>query len=496
MLKSSVLKIIQSFSKKELAEFNDFLMSPYHNKKSGVIKLYNEVKKYYPDFTDDNLDKEKLWAKIYPGKKYGYGVMKNLIFELTRLSEQFISQHVYEKNGLQNSLNVMKFYNERNLNSLVENKFEQMKKSYDHNERIVDLPYSSATEYLSSLSGMYFTSLWNRAFNDQHRSLDSEIEKFQLTFFTNFFIQLISNSYFIYLLSFNDKSNAGDRNLIAKFFKIIPEKIILEILEKLKKESQSRYSLLCCYYLAYKASVNREDASHFRKFKKFLNENFKFLPATSIIDMDSFRINSISLNTDPSLNRQDEMLEAFDFKLMNNLILDRNGLINAGLFLTWVTYFFSKNNSNDLEEFIYTYGKFVDDEEKVSAIKLANAVHLLLKSRFDESIAVISETKFNNLMLKNTLKKMQMIVCYEKNDFELFFTSLDAYKHFLSYFKINMPEQKIFIERSHSFCMNINKLFKIRENKNFSEIKSFRTGLDNLDLKSWFERKLRELAGD
>ncbi|MBK9334839.1 MAG: hypothetical protein IPM96_21175 [Ignavibacteria bacterium] len=195
-------------------------MSPYHNKKSGVIKLYNEVKKYYPDFTDDNLDKEKLWAKIYPGKKYGYGVMKNLIFELTRLSEQFISQHVYEKNGLQNSLNVMKFYNERNLNSLVENKFEQMKKSYDHNERIVDLPYSSATEYLSSLSGMYFTSLWNRAFNDQHRSLDSEIEKFQLNFFTNFFIQLISNSYFIYLLSFNDKSNAGDRNLIAKFLKL------------------------------------------------------------------------------------------------------------------------------------------------------------------------------------------------------------------------------------------------------------------------------------
>lgn len=494
MLKSSVLRIIQSFSPKEITEFNDFLKSPYHNKKSGVVKLYNEVKKYYPDFTNENLENEKLWSKLYPGKNYGYGVMKNLIFELKLLAEQFISLHVYGKNGLQNSLNILKFYNERNQNSLLENKFEQMKKQYDDDKRIVDSKYSSTTEYLSNLSEMYYIYLWNSQFNDQHRSLDNVIEKFQLSFFTNFLIQLISNGYFIYLLSFNDKSNAGDLNLTVKFFESIPEKTILEILEKLKKESKVRYSLFYCYYLAYKASVNKDDASHFRIFKKFLDNNFKILPASSIIDMDALRINTISLNTDPSMNRHDEMLEAFDFKLINNIILDRNGLINGGLFLTWVTYFFSKNRSNDLDEFIHTYGKFVDDEEKVSAIELAKAVSLLLKSRIDESISIILKTKFNNLMLKNSLKKMQMIAYYEKNDFELFYSSLDAYKHFLSYFKMNIPEQKIFIERSHNFCINVNNLFKIRENKNFSEINYFRAGLVNIDLKPWFERKLDELV--
>ncbi|HMS34179.1 MAG TPA: hypothetical protein PKC91_08830 [Ignavibacteria bacterium] len=496
MLKSSVLKIIQSFSPKEITEFSDFLKSPFFNKKSGVVKLYNEIKKYYPDFIDENLGNEQLWSKLYPGKKYGYGVMKNLIFELKLLVEQFISAHVYGKNNLHNSLNILKFYNERNLNSLLETKFEQMKKQFDNDKRIVDSQFSTTTEYLSNLSGMYHIKLWNSQFNDQHRSLDDVIEKYQLTFFTNFFIQLISNGYFIYLLSFNDKSNDGDRNLITKFFECIPEKIMFEILEKLKSESNVKFSLLCCYYLAHKATVNPGDASHFRKFKEFLKSNFKFLPASSIIDMDALRINTISLNTDPSMNRQDEMLEAFDFKLMNNIILDRNGLINGGLFLTWVTYFFSKNKCNELDEFIHTFGKFVDDDEKVSAIEFAKAVSLLLKSRFDESISVITKTKFNNLMLKNSLKKMHMIVCYEKNDFEMFYSSLDAYKHFLSYFKMNIPDQKIFIERSRKFCMNIDKLFKIRENKKISEINYFRAGLNNIDLKPWFERKIAELVDD
>ena len=39
MLKTSVLKIIKSFSKEEISEFNEFLKSLYHNKKSDVVSF-------------------------------------------------------------------------------------------------------------------------------------------------------------------------------------------------------------------------------------------------------------------------------------------------------------------------------------------------------------------------------------------------------------------------------------------------------------------------
>ncbi|MBK9334832.1 MAG: hypothetical protein IPM96_21140 [Ignavibacteria bacterium] len=135
MLKSSALKIIQSFSKEEISEFNDFLKSPYHNKKSGVVKLYNEIKKYYPDFKDENLDKEKLWSKLYPGKMYSYGVMKNLIFELTGLAENYIALNNFRQNELKMFSELSESLRMRKLNSVLESKNNILTKKFSDSGR-------------------------------------------------------------------------------------------------------------------------------------------------------------------------------------------------------------------------------------------------------------------------------------------------------------------------------------------------------------------------
>lgn len=85
MLKSSLLNILRTFSKEEMARFYDLAASPYFNKKGNVLKLLAEIRKYHPDLTAENLDKERLWHKLFPGKKHNYGIMKNLIHDLNKL---------------------------------------------------------------------------------------------------------------------------------------------------------------------------------------------------------------------------------------------------------------------------------------------------------------------------------------------------------------------------------------------------------------------------
>ncbi|MBK9332694.1 MAG: hypothetical protein IPM96_09925 [Ignavibacteria bacterium] len=60
MLKSSLLEIIRTFTKQELIKFEDFVRSPYFNKKENVINLFLEIKKYSPDYENENLKKEKF----------------------------------------------------------------------------------------------------------------------------------------------------------------------------------------------------------------------------------------------------------------------------------------------------------------------------------------------------------------------------------------------------------------------------------------------------
>ena len=69
MLKSSLLEILRTFSKEELKKFEDFVRSPYFNKKEKLVKLFLAIKKYAPEFADANLDKEKVWSDI-PNPKF------------------------------------------------------------------------------------------------------------------------------------------------------------------------------------------------------------------------------------------------------------------------------------------------------------------------------------------------------------------------------------------------------------------------------------------
>ncbi|MBK6878072.1 MAG: hypothetical protein IPG99_16910 [Ignavibacteria bacterium] len=75
-----------------MKSFADYVDSPFFNKKSSITKFFKSITVFYPDFNDESLGREILWKSLYPAKPYNYGVMKNLIHDLTKLAEDFASQ--------------------------------------------------------------------------------------------------------------------------------------------------------------------------------------------------------------------------------------------------------------------------------------------------------------------------------------------------------------------------------------------------------------------
>ncbi|MEO8399591.1 MAG: hypothetical protein ABI550_07230 [Ignavibacteriaceae bacterium] len=125
MLNSSIIEILKTFSKQQIKEFRDFVDSPYFNKKSGVTKLFEHIKKYYPGFESDKLIRENIWRTIFPGKKYNYGVMKNLVYGLTKLAEEFISLSYINKYDSTTDINVLKYLIEKKQTKVAEKYIEK-----------------------------------------------------------------------------------------------------------------------------------------------------------------------------------------------------------------------------------------------------------------------------------------------------------------------------------------------------------------------------------
>ena len=68
MENSKLISILRCLNSKQIKQFADFVRSPYFNKKEEVVKLYETLSRYYPQFDAAAVDKERIFAATFPHK--------------------------------------------------------------------------------------------------------------------------------------------------------------------------------------------------------------------------------------------------------------------------------------------------------------------------------------------------------------------------------------------------------------------------------------------
>ena len=98
MQNSKLIGLLKSLDKIEIKRFVEFVSSPYFNKNSNVIKLAKYIVSCSGNYSSEKLDKETVYSKIFPGKRYNEKIMKNLMTSLMKSGERFLELNRYERN--------------------------------------------------------------------------------------------------------------------------------------------------------------------------------------------------------------------------------------------------------------------------------------------------------------------------------------------------------------------------------------------------------------
>lgn len=494
MLKSNALEIIKSLTKQEIAEFSDFLISPFFNKKKTVIKLFTETMKYAPDFTDNSLEKETLWSKIYPDKEFNYGVMKNLIHDLTKLAEEYITQKEYSLKELLQFEHLYASLNKRNLRNVCLKKESLLNKNF--RDDVSDFTNTNFDEFYGSLTKIYETKLWDSSFNDQQEYFNEEINCMTDNFVTGILIHLINVYYLALVSSYNDKGKEITGNTAGIILKNISDDAIETVIKELGNRSEFKTKLIKGYFLAHKANTNLNESRYFFEFKNYFLNNYQNMPYDYLKDLDTYLLNILSSLKDSSVDKKSEFYSYHHFRHANNLVPERNNQLNSIQFIPWMFLFLDENRPDELEEYIKSYKDYIVDDDREATHIFAEAMTFFLKSEFGKSLSLINTIKFKSAMLKNILKKFSLMNFYELKDFEGFSFAYDSYKHFLNYGNWAKKEWiEHYIEKTKIFAGVIDTLFKLWESEDKTRILTYEKKLVNLNIdnKKWFLRKINEL---
>jgi len=87
---SKYFEILKTFSEADLKSYDSWLHSPWCNSNKNLVVLLQKIKKYFPDFENDKLTKERLFKQVLPKGKYSDRRMNNLLSEGYQAAEKFI----------------------------------------------------------------------------------------------------------------------------------------------------------------------------------------------------------------------------------------------------------------------------------------------------------------------------------------------------------------------------------------------------------------------
>lgn len=451
MEKSKLIEILKTFSKEEMKSFKEFVNSPFFNRNKSVIKLYEIVRKSSPDFCSVSIRKENIYKKLFPGKVYNDIVMRILISDLLKLSEEFLAYSRYKNNLLTGKKFLLEELTERNLDRL-------------HGKHI-----KQAEEILGK-SGISNHNYFLEFYNLENLSIDFMISRDKQNLTAP---NVLRQGEYLILFSLIGILNIAhelhtQQDVLNISFEANPVEAYLkcinldEFMDYLKKNNHRYYSAAAIYFYMYKAYKDIENDENYFMLRKLIEENLKRFGREEqfnlLIILESICVTKLASGKHEFY---EHLMNIYEFMTDENLLKhNEKNYIQTNLFRNIFYTALVLKRYQWAEKFIEKYITSVYPEQKENLLYYSQALLNFEKKRYGESLENISKVSLKFFPFKFDVKVLTLKIYYELAYYEPALSLIDSFVHFLSNNRSIHASDK---ERFGNFLKYFKLLMKLRE---------------------------------
>ncbi|MEO8666548.1 MAG: hypothetical protein ABI462_13735 [Ignavibacteria bacterium] len=482
MLNTICIDILRTFSKEEIKKFEELINSPFFNKNTPVIKLFEQVRKYYPDFESTKLKREDIYEKMFPDKKYNYGSMKNIIYELQKLCEQFIITQEMSGNEFEVKRSLISGLHDRNLRTLSKKNLKELENDMSDKE-INDEDYflkmylinkiKQSQIFESSRGNINLKEKVRKPYYEQNMISANYLKKYYLLDTLKTFNKIITNKN---VLDTDRAVDDCDKFIIRYKDDFDPLSI------KLEKDF-------------LKLNLGKINESEFLKLKKLTLTDLYGMRADKNL---TYACSIYLLNYCRIKNQTDKRYKVYALEILKSLVAHENydnssGYMDIVLSRNIILIATELHEFQWSEDFLRSNFKKIHSEYRDSIMNFYFAFKNFHEGKFEKSLEYLSELSSDDIFNKNYIKELAIINYFELKYFDLLNEQIDSYKKFLINNEMLPDSYKI---QSKIFINFVIKLFKAASGKkaDLSFLKKKINNEKELLYKSWFLKKLEDLG--
>lgn len=430
------IKIIKTFSTKELNGFRDFIECAYFNKNEKLVKFYDYILKFKPDFESRNFSPEKLFKFTFGKEVYNYAKLKHYFNYAFELLEDYIIYNQNKRNPREREYTLLTFYRERKLNNYFLNLTAKLAND------LSDIRYKETSDFkyenrLSNEMEVYYYEnefREDKIVNAQYKDLFSIRDNYMLELF--------------YRSSTLLNQKRGFRYELEKNFPYLPG-----IIDYIQENSESIDRSLLLMFNIFMLDYKRDEKSY-NDLKAIAVKEYKDIP--SEIRRHIF-LALVDVGYELAIGNRKFYTELFEYY---NFFAETFEEVFGNEYLDHTRYFYLTAPALQLKKFDWAKD-FIDRfKDKLSPAQedyqylhtLAN--YYFSTKEFNKALEELAKNKDNKNQIALTANKLKMQILYELKDFETLLYIIDSYRHFLKNYC------KVFIETNPKINLNFVKYLK------------------------------------
>lgn len=468
----NLIRLLKTFTKSDMREFEKFVLSPYHNNRSDVTRFFYEIKQYHPGFERKDFSKQVIFTKLYQGSEYKDDVLRRLQSNLFKLGESYIAHRAFAAGKFEFDIHVLNYYFEKFIDNLYS-------KQHKNITDFVEKQKNRSSEYYRRI---YVIEEMNRSFtakNDptlKNQNLQKEMDSLMAYTLIN-------------LLRINSLAVSG----INQFNKRYNLKYLDSLLSIAEQSGFMDSKAVEIYWLAIKLDTASRENETFYRLKTMLEKY------------------SIVLEPDEKVRIYNCLLSyCFDKKVIPGKDLDKeefeliSQMLDSGLLVVdntiypeWFMYAFLSavrvGETGYAEEMIEKYGKMIPADERSNILNHAGAELALVRKDYQKALKLLAVPKYSSINEKLRANHMYIKIYYETGDSEQFFYQVNSFNQLIR--NITSLSRETGIIPRTNFIKFTTKLFKLRLNEIDTPIDELKREIMNSKIlgNKWLLEKVDEI---
>jgi len=475
MTDTNLIKLLRTFTKPEFRDFGVFVHSDYFNREKVLMNLYSQLKKYHPEFKSEILSKEKIYMKLFPGKKFNDALMRNTISDLLKLAERFLKNRHFEEQKFYGQYLLLKELTNRKQNSLFNTNFKLADKFLDSEDARDEIYYQNKFLLEDEWRRNHVVTSSKMLFETDN--LDKQSQSLHVYYITEF-IKL-------YAILLNQSKYTFDYKFDFALFEAVRE-----YLEK----NFSKYSgvpYINVFYNCVKLYLTG-DVKHFNELKILIKKHFNVLTLT---DRKNIFI-VLAKHCDEqvmkgNLKFLEEKFYIFKDFISTKAYLEGNDFMAHYIYEAVASNAVECGKYEEAEKFLKKFKKEVHEEFRENSYSICMAELLFNKSDYENSLETLSHYIPVNVKDRIRLNTLLLKIFYNTGNEASFSSLIESSK---KYILRNKTVQEASKTQFANFLKFINKLYKIRSDENLlHELKSLLQSIQNckeLISKKWLTEEV------